>query len=93
MTRLARSWIEAFEPAHGTAHGVLVRLVVTGLRTYKEGTSSRGQRITMRTRRPRGDAVRVVEVTDALGGAVAGVAVGSLWEQGVAGCWRRMATD
>jgi hypothetical protein len=27
-----------------------------------------------------GDAVRVVEVTDALLGAVAGVAVGSLWE-------------
>jgi dihydrofolate reductase len=59
---------------------------------YREGKSLRAQRIATSTRRPRWDAVRVGEVTDALVGAVAGVAVGSLWEPCVASCWRRIAT-
>jgi integrase len=52
----------------------------------------RAQRITTRTRRPLCDAVRVVEVTDALLGAGAVVAVGSLREHGVARCRRPPAT-
>jgi hypothetical protein len=67
-------------------------MTTSGSRPLDETQTSRAQRITTRTRRPLGDAVQVVEVTDALLGVGAGVAVGSLWEHGVARCRRPLAT-
>jgi hypothetical protein len=77
--RLASSWIEA-SPNPPMEPGMVRWVALSPLTCERhQGESLRAQRITTRTRRPLGDAVGVVEVTDAVLGAVAGVAVGSLW--------------